>query len=103
MKALRRIAICIWLAAGLVAGQHLATLHDLSHATEHLSQKGSKPGTSPCEQCVACAGMTGAPGAHVPTMPGTTCADEHVPQYCAQGTQPAPFLNFRSQAPPTLI
>ncbi|HEX3063686.1 MAG TPA: hypothetical protein VHP55_13465 [Usitatibacter sp.] len=103
MKYLRSLAICLWLAAVLVVGQQLAALHDLSHATEQLSEKGGKPGTTACELCVACAGMTGAPGAHVPTVPEPACTAERAPQYCAEGAQPAPFLNFRSRAPPTLI
>jgi hypothetical protein len=103
MKHLRTIAICLWLAAVLVVGQQLAALHDLSHATEQLSKKGGTPANPVCEQCVACAGMTGVPGAHVPTVPEPACTTESVPQYCAEGTQPEPFLNFRSRAPPTLI
>jgi hypothetical protein len=103
MKYLRSIAICTWLAATLVVGQQLAALHDLSHATEQLSKKGTKPGSPVCEMCVACAGMAGVPGAHVPSVPEPECTSESVPQYCAEGEQPAPFLNFRSRAPPTLI
>ncbi|HXF80070.1 MAG TPA: hypothetical protein VN598_14465 [Usitatibacter sp.] len=103
MKCLRSLAICLWLAAALVVGQQLAALHDLSHATEQLSKKGSTPGSPVCEQCVACAGMTGAPGVHVPTVPEPACTTERVPQLRAEGAQPAPFLNFRSRAPPTLI
>lgn len=102
MKALRSIAICLWLAAVLVVGQQLAALHDLSHATEQLSKKG-KPANQPCELCVACAGMTGAPGAHMPTVSMPACAAEGVPEHRAEGAQPAPFLNFRSRAPPTLL
>ena len=102
MKALRSLAICLWLAAILVVGQQLAALHELSHATEQLSQKG-KPVGPACEQCVACAGMTGVPGAHVPTVPEPACTAEQVPQYCAEGAQPEPFLNFRSRAPPTIL
>jgi hypothetical protein len=103
MKYLRSLAICLWLAAILVVGQQLAALHDLSHATEQLSKKDAKPNGSLCEQCVACAGMTGAPGAHVPSIPEPACTTERVPEYCAEGHQPEPFLNFRSRAPPTLL
>jgi len=103
MKVLRRIAICLWLAAVVVVGQQLAALHDLSHATEQLSEKGSKPAGSACEQCVACAGMTGIPGTHVPAVQEPACATERVPQYCADAAQPGPFLNFRARAPPALI
>jgi hypothetical protein len=103
MKYLRSIAICLWLAAVLVVGQQLAALHDLSHATEQLSKNGTKPGNPVCELCVACAGMAGVPGAYVPSVPEPECTHEPVAQYCAEGAQPAPFLNFRSRAPPTLI
>jgi hypothetical protein len=103
MKYLRSLAICLWLAAILLVGQQLAALHDLSHATEQLSKKGGKPASPVCEQCVACAGMTGVPGTQAPTVPEPACTEERVPQYCAEGAQPAPFLNFRSRAPPTLI
>ena len=103
MKYLRSLAICLWLAAILVVGQQLAALHDLSHATEQLSRKEGKPAGPLCEQCVACAGMTGAPGAHVPAVPEPECVAERVPQFCAEAHQPALFLNFRSRAPPTLI
>jgi len=103
MKYLRSLAICLWLAAVLVVGQQLAALHDLSHATEQLSKKDGKTGGPMCEQCVACAGMTGAPGAHVPAIPQPSCTTERIQQYSAEGTQPEPFLNFRSRAPPTLL
>lgn len=102
MKALRRLGFALWLALALVAGQHVAALHDLGHATEKLSQKDIKPAPSKCGECFACAQLAaGAPAALVVFV----LAPDHgaVTTRVAQGAAAAIALAYRSQAPPTLL
>ena len=103
MKALRSLALSLLLAAAVVVGQQVAALHELSHATEQLSQKGGKPASQACEQCAVCANLAGAPGSSAPAVTAPQCKHEHVIAKCDEALQSQPLLNFRSRAPPTLI
>ncbi len=104
MKPIRSLAAVLWLAFALVVGQQAAALHDLGHATEKLSQKqDSKPGSSTCDRCFACAELSGAVGATPPSLP---CVDA-APVQCApaldRGVAAELRLAFHSRAPPTLL
>jgi hypothetical protein len=103
MKAFRRLIQGFFLAAALLFGQQAAALHDLSHATEQLSQKDAKPGSSTCNECAACAQLSGAATVTPPAVPvdGATHALFAVP--LAQDAACAPLLAFRSRAPPVLL
>jgi hypothetical protein len=104
MKPMRRLAAVLWLAFALLAGQQAAALHDLGHATQKLSHKqDSKPRTSTCDQCFACAELSGAVGATLPSMPPVDCAHAPFAPSLARGVAAAPRLAFRSRAPPTLL
>ena len=104
MKPIRRLASALWLALALLVGQQAAALHDLGHATEKLSQKhDSKPGSSTCGQCFACAELSGAVGTTLPPLPSTDADHAQCARPLEQGVAVAPRLAFRSRAPPTLL
>ena len=102
MKALRRLGFALWLALALVAGQHIAALHDLGHATEKLSQKDIKPAPSKCGECFACAQLVGgAPAALVVFVLAPDLGP--VASRVEPGAPAAIALAYRSQAPPALL
>ncbi len=103
MKAFRRLAQGLLLAAALLFGQQAAALHDLSHATEQLSQKDAKPGSSTCDQCATCAQLAGGATATPPTLPVDDAAPVQVAASLARDAASAPLLAFRSRAPPVLL
>jgi hypothetical protein len=102
MKALRRLGFALWLALALVAGQHVALLHDLGHASEKLSQKDSKPAPSKCDQCFACANLAGGAPATVATVPPVACGIESSP-FVEQAVVASAPLAYQAQAPPVLL
>ena len=103
MKALRRIALAFAVALALLFGQQAAALHDLGHAVGQLSHKGSGSPGSTCDQCFACAQLSGAVGTSLPVVP--TVALGH----CAPAESPrkdvfaAPRFAFLSRGPPSLL
>jgi hypothetical protein len=103
MKAFRRLAWAFGLAAALLLGQQLASLHDLKHATEQLTQKDSKPGSNTCDQCAACAQLSGAASVTPPALPVACATHEPAVAQVAQDADSAPLISFRSRAPPTLL
>jgi hypothetical protein len=104
MNSIRRVATAFWLALALLVGQQAAALHDLGHATEKLSQKhDSKPGSSTCDQCFACAELSGAVGTTLPAQPALDAAHAQCTRPLEQGVAAAPRLAFHSRAPPTLL
>jgi hypothetical protein len=103
MKAFRRLAWAFGLAIALLIGQQVAALHDLKHATEQLTQKDTKPGSNTCDQCFACAELSGAVGATPPQLPADCAAPVQVDATLARGAASAPLLAFRSRAPPILL
>jgi hypothetical protein len=105
MNSIRRIAVAFGLALALLVGQQAAALHDLGHATERLTHKqDSKPGTSTtCDQCFACAELSGAVGATLPQLPSTDATHAQCARPLERGAAVAPRLAFRSRAPPTLL
>jgi hypothetical protein len=85
-------------------GQQAAALHDLGHATEKLSHKqDSKPVSSTCDQCFACAELSGAIGATLPSVPCVEASPVQVAASLERGVAVAPRLAFRSRAPPALL
>jgi hypothetical protein len=104
MTPIRRIAIALWLALALLVGQQAAALHDLGHATEKLSHKqDSKPASTTCDLCFACAELSGAIGTTLPSLPCADGAPVQVAVSLDAGVATAPRLAFRSRAPPTLL
>lgn len=104
MKPVRSLAAVVWLALALLVGQQAMALHDLGHATEKLSQKqDSKPGSSTCDRCFACAELSGAVGATFPSLPSIEAAPVRFAPSLDRGVAAGPRLAFRSRAPPTLL
>jgi hypothetical protein len=104
MNSIRRFATAFWLALALLVGQQAAALHDLGHATERLAHKqDSKPNSSTCDQCFACAELSGAVGTTLPPLPSTDASHAQCARPLERGVAVAPRLAFRSRAPPTLL
>jgi|SRR5450432_461982 hypothetical protein len=104
MKPIRRLATVLWLALALLVGQQAAALHDLGHATEKLSQKhDSKPGSTTCDQCFACAELSGAAGTTLPQLPLSDADHAQWARPLDRGVAVAPRLAFHSRAPPSLL
>ena len=104
MNPARRLVSVLWLALALLVGQQAAALHDLGHATGQLSHKqDSRPGSSTCDECFACAQLAGAVGATPPALHVLDAS--HAPAQCAlpRGVEAAPRLAFRSRAPPVIL
>jgi hypothetical protein len=105
MNSLRRLATAFGVSLALLVSQQAAALHDLGHATERLSHKqDSKPGTSStCDQCFACAELSGAVGTTLPKLPSSQGVHAQCARPLEQGVAVAPRLAFRSRAPPALL
>lgn len=102
MKSLRRLGFALWLALALVAGQHLALLHDLGHAAESLAQKqDTKPGPSKCDKHFATTQLVGAasPDVAAPLVACGPAAFAFLETVAHATRAPA----YRSRAPPTLL
>jgi len=102
MKALRHLGFALWLALALVAGQQLALLHELGHATEQLAQKqDSKPAPSKCDQHYATGQLVGAAscGFAAPLAANHGASFAFVDLAVHAPDAPA----YRSRAPPQLL
>ena len=104
MRSIRRLASILWLALALLVGQQAAALHDLGHATGQLSHKqDSKTAPASCDQCFACAELSGAVGATVPVLPVVaSCTPRAADPLTSSAASPA-RLAYRSRAPPSLL
>ena len=102
MKSSRRILFALAVACALLFGEQAAALHDLGHAVDQIAHKGSAPG-SPCDQCFACAQLSGAVGTSLPVVPDVPLErgapiERSRPAFFA----PARFA-FLSRGPPALL
>lgn len=101
VNRLRHLLLASGIALAVLFGQHAAALHDLAHATAQLGDKGGKL-PAPCDQCFACAQLSGGATATPPAIPlfavlGSTATMTRVaPVFTAQR------VAFRSRAPPVL-
>ncbi len=102
MKSLRRLAVILGLALALLGAQQAAAWHDLGHLTGSHKQD-SKPGSSQCNLCFACAELSGAVGIAFPLVPIDNAAPIQFATSLETGAALAPRLAFRSRAPPTLL
>lgn len=91
------------LVAALLFGQQLVVLHDLTHANEQLSRKDGKTGSPTCDQCFACAQLSGAVGPTPLVLPAGCAGHTPSEALLEQDAASAPLLAFRSRAPPTLL
>lgn len=102
MKLPRRIVFALALALALLFGQQAAALHDLGHAVDRIAHKGSVP-SSPCDQCFACAQLSGAVGTSLPVVPAVPLERGAPLERPRAGFVAAPRLAFLSRGPPTLL
>lgn len=103
MKHLRRLGLAFTLALALLFGEQAAALHDLGHGLSQIAHKGSLPPGSTCDQCFACAQLSGAVAATVPMVPPFDARDAVPACVAPASAPPALRLAFRSRAPPTLL
>jgi hypothetical protein len=104
MKSVRSFAGILWLALALLVGQQAAALHDLGHATEKLSHKqDSKTPPASCDQCFACAELSGAVGVTVPVLPVVAACTPHAVDPITRSVASPARLAYRSRAPPSLL
>ena len=104
MRPIRRLASILWLALALLVGQQAAALHDLGHATGQLSHKqDSKSPASTCDQCFACAELSGAVGVAVPVLPLVAACMPRAAEPLDIGVASPARLAYRSRAPPSLL
>jgi len=102
MKALRRLGFALWLALAVVAGQQLAVLHALGHASESLSQKAPKQAPAKCDECFACSQLSAGAATTVPDVPLVECGIATT-TLVAKGHDVAPSVPYLSRAPPILL
>jgi hypothetical protein len=102
VKPLYRLAVILGLALALLGAQQAAAWHDLGHLTGSHKQD-SKPGSSQCKLCFACAELSGAVGMTFPRVPPGDAAHIQFATSLDPGVALAPCLAFRSRAPPTLL
>jgi hypothetical protein len=104
MRSIRRLASILWLALALLVGQQAAALHDLGHATERLSHKqDSKTPPTSCDQCFACAELSGAVGVTVQQVPVVAACTPRAAAPIDHGVVSPARLAYRSRAPPALL
>jgi hypothetical protein len=102
MKPLRRLAVILGLALALLGGQQAAAWHDLGHVTGSHKQD-SKPGSSHCGLCFACAELSGAVGASVPMLPLVAPRSPRAADPIISGVACPARLAYRSRAPPAPV
>ena len=102
MHSLRRLAYAFSLALALLFGQHVATLHDLGHAVDRIVHKSPLPGGGTCDECFACAQLSGAVGVTLPVVPPVLVPDEAPVYRACAPVFPAPRFAFLSRGPPAL-
>jgi len=104
MRSIRRLASILWLALALLVGQQAAALHDLGHATGQLSHKqDSKTPSTSCDQCFACAELSGAVGVTVRQVPVVAACTPRAAEPVDIGVASPARLAYRSRAPPALL
>ncbi len=104
MRSIRRLASILWLALALLVGQQAAALHDLGHATGQLSHKqDSKTSPASCDQCFACAELSGAVGVTVPVLPVVAACTPRAADPLTRGVASPARLAYRARAPPSLL
>jgi hypothetical protein len=103
MHAVRRVLLAFSLALALLVGQQAAALHDLGHAVDRIAHKGSLPFGNTCDECFACAQLSGAVSPSLPAIPPVVLPDGAPRDAdCRSAALPVRFA-FLSRAPPSLL
>jgi hypothetical protein len=102
MKSSRRILLALAVGLALLFGEQAAALHDLGHAVDQVAHKGSVPG-SPCDQCFACAQLSGAVGTTLPVVPAVPLERGAPIERARPGIFASPRLAFLSRGHPALL
>jgi hypothetical protein len=102
MKSSRRILLALAVGLALLFGEQAAALHDLGHAVDQVAHKGTVPGSS-CDQCFACAQLSGAVGTTLPVVPAVPLERGAPIERARPGIFASPRLAFLSRGPPALL
>jgi len=103
MPPVRRVLLAFSLALALLFGQQAAALHDLGHAVDRIAHKGSLPFGNTCDECFACAQLSGAAAPSLPAIPPVLLPDGAPRDTgCVSATVAARFA-FLSRAPPSFL
>jgi len=101
MRPFRHFGFALWLALLLVVGQQAGLLHGLTHANEQLTHKPGTPAKVACDQCFACAQLSGS--ASCVQTPGVVHAHAIAPRSFSEIlAENFTHLVFHSRAPPVL-
>lgn len=101
MRAARHFYTAFLLALALALGQYAGLLHGLGHATEQLSHKPGTPAKVACDECFACAQLSGAPPS-IPAVHEPAHHPEAHPILHDLAASLAATVVFHSRAPPVL-
>lgn len=100
MHPLRRILLACSFGLALLFAQQAAALHDLGHAVDRIEHKSPLPFGATCDQCFACAQLSGAVGATLPAIAPVLLPDGAPRDVaCASATAEQRFA-FLSRGPP---
>ncbi|HXS52602.1 MAG TPA: hypothetical protein VN782_08730 [Usitatibacter sp.] len=103
MHVVRRVLLAFSLALALLIGQQAAALHDLGHAVDRIAHKGSLPFGNTCDECFACAQLSGAVSPSLPAIPPVVLPDGAPRDTdCTSASLPTRFA-FLSRGPPFLL
>lgn len=103
MYAVRRLLFAFSLALALLVGQQAAALHDLGHAVDRIAHKGSVPIGSKCDECFACAQLSGAVSPSLPAIAPVLLPDGAPRDADCISATLAPRVAFLSRAPPSFV
>ncbi len=103
MHPVRRLLVAFSFAFALLAGQHVAALHDLGHALDRIAHKSPLPLGGTCNECFACAQLSGAVGPSLPVVPPVLVPDVEPCDLEAEPVFAAPRVAFLSRGPPALL
>ncbi|HSN22384.1 MAG TPA: hypothetical protein VLS49_16995 [Usitatibacter sp.] len=103
MHPVRRVFLAFSLALALLVGQQAAALHDLGHAVDRIEHKSTLPFGTTCDECFACAQLSGAVGATFPVIPPVLLPDGAPRDVRCASAATAPRFAFLSRGPPAVL
>jgi hypothetical protein len=99
MARIRQILFALLMALAVVTGQYAVAAHDLAHA----SHKEGVPGKNTCDKCFACAELSSAVGASIPTVVLPETTPQFVRSHCDAAICAIPCVAYNPRAPPAFF
>jgi len=100
MARIRQILFALSMALAVVTGQYAVAAHDLAHAAGH---KEGVPGKSTCDKCFACAELSSAVGASIPTIVLPETSPQFFRSHCDAAISAIPCVAYNPRAPPAFL